>query len=348
MNAVEYLYYLGYLVDKHLGLKKQKRLPARVISAGNITVGGTGKTPATIALAKEARRRGYLPVILTRGYGGRAKGPCFVDRMAWEEYGDEPVLISEKLSDVPVVKGSDRYAAGMFALRNLASRVSSHNPDILFILDDGFQHYQLFRDRDILLIDGTNPFGNHKLLPFGPLREPLDAMARADIIVIKKSGISAVNPSLSIKREEADFHNEKMRSLVTEIRGYHPSSPVFFAEHRPSGFARVQGSGFPLEWAKGKRFFGFCGIGNPQSFMETLSTLGMELKGFREFRDHYRYRQADINAIFQDAEKCEAGWIVTTEKDIIKLAVLKIPANLVALAVEFIPDEALFEQVFNF
>ncbi len=146
MTPLEFLYYIGYSLDKCYKLKRQKHLPHKVISIGNITIGGTGKTPAAIAIAEEAKRRGFSPIILTRGYKGRAKGPCFVlarkfgsseakDFHASDlshscssalEAGDEPVLMAERLKDVPIVKCSDRYEGGMFALQHLSTPSPLH------------------------------------------------------------------------------------------------------------------------------------------------------------------------------------------------------------------------------
>src|SRR4030066_541814 len=192
MNLIEGLYYIGYSIKKYNDLKNQKKLPFKVISIGNITVGGTGKPPATMAIAEEAKRRGFVPVILTRGYKGKIKGPCFVSKgegplLSEEDAGDEPIIMAEKLKGVPIVKGENRYDAGILAIENLKSEISNLKSEILFILDDGFQHWKLFRDKDLLLIDGTNPFGNKRLLPVGPLREPLRAIGRADIVVITKT-----------------------------------------------------------------------------------------------------------------------------------------------------------------
>ena len=157
MNFPEYLYYLGLSAKKYIALKNQKRLPLRVISIGNITLGGTGKTPAAIAVAEEAKKRGFRPIILTRGYKGTAQGPCFVTKgekplLNAEQAGDEPMLMAERLTGVPIVKGSDRYSAGLFALQYFNPQPSTFNPQFLFILDDGFQHWNLYRDRNILLI----------------------------------------------------------------------------------------------------------------------------------------------------------------------------------------------------
>ena len=339
MTIIEFLYYLGYSIKKHYTLKNQKRLPHKVLSIGNITLGGTGKTPATIALAKEAKKRGFKPCILTRGYRGVAKGPCFVSRgegPLLDEYhaGDEALLEAEKLKEIPIIKGKDRYEAGIFALQNLKSRILNLESQILFILDDGFQHWRLHRDKDVLLIDSTNPFGNKKIVPLGPLREPLSALSRANIIVLTKTNI---------------IRNQKSTSntLIEEIRQYNASVPIFFAEHKPSNFITPPGDILPPEWAEGKRFFGFCGIGNPMSFRETLLSTNIDLIGFKPYRDHYRYSPGDIRAIKGVAEKSGAEWIVTTEKDIMRLKGLELPENLVSLDIEFSVDERFYDEVFN-
>jgi tetraacyldisaccharide 4'-kinase len=358
MTPIEGLYYIGYSIKKHQALKSQRKLPCRVLSIGNITVGGTGKTPATIAIAEEAKKRGFIPNILTRGYKGKKKGPCFVSKgdgplLSEEDAGDEPMLMANRLKGVPVIKGENRYKAGMFALNSLPLAL---RPDI-FILDDGFQHWKLFREKDILLIDGTNPFGNRRLLPLGPLREPLSAIGRADIIVITKtakvsSQQSAVPPTHpSPSREEGkgggDRNQQSINSLIKEIRQYNTKASVFLAGHRPAKFTTPSGDTFPLEWAKEKRFFGFSGIGNPESFKKTLLSTGIDLRGFRSYRDHYRYNLRDVGKIIKDAKKSGVDWIVTTEKDIMRLRGLNIPGDIVALAIEFSVEEGFYDEVFR-
>lgn len=333
INPLESTYRTGYLIKKFYALKNQKKLPFRVINIGNITVGGTGKTPATIAIAEEAQRRGFSPCILTRGYKGRARGPCFVSKgdgplLSEEEAGDEPILMAERLKKVPVIKGRNRYEAGIFAIQNLKSQISDLKSQLIFILDDGFQHWSLFRDRDILLIDGTNPFGNRRLLPLGPLREPLSAMSRADIIVVTRQ-------------------KQRINDLMREIRQYNARAPVFFAEHRPSKFITARGDTLTLKWAEDKRFYGFCGIGNPESFKETLLSAGVVLRGFKAYRDHYRYRSEDIEKIRKDAEKSGAHWIVTTEKDIMRLKGYGLPEHFVVLPIDFVVDGKFYEEVFS-
>ncbi|MEW6570477.1 MAG: tetraacyldisaccharide 4'-kinase [Nitrospirota bacterium] len=367
MTVIEFLYYLGYLFKKSRALRKQKKLPCRVISIGNITLGGTGKSPATIALAREAMERGFRPCILTRGYKGSVKGPTFVSKgkgplLTLRQAGDEASLLSEKLRDVPIVKGGDRYEAGMFALRFLES---THSPD-LFILDDGFQHWGLYRNKNVLLIDSTNPFGNRKLFPLGILREPIGGIKRADIIVLTR--VANIEHSDSLNQRLGD--NSSLLSsggllpgrricegilkqgsdvieLLDEISRYTIKTPVFFAEHRPSSLRLTTEETLPLEWAKNKRFFGFCGIGNNESFRKTLLSLDLELTGFRAFRDHHAYRQNDIREILKLAKKSKAEWIVTTEKDIMRLKDFNMPENLVSLVIEFYIDKKFFEEVFR-
>ncbi|HXX58247.1 MAG TPA: tetraacyldisaccharide 4'-kinase [Thermodesulfovibrionales bacterium] len=357
MGPLEYIYYLGYSFKKSLDVKKEKRLPKRVVSVGNMTVGGTGKTPAVIAIAERARGYGYRPCILTRGYGGKAKGPCFVSRgdgalIGVDEAGDEPVLLAERLRGIPVVKGKDRFAAGMFALQSL-------NPEPeLFILDDGFQHRKLYRDRNILLVDSTNPFGNGKLLPLGRLREPLSEMKRADIIVITKTShtfhkVSGLSPDgmPCVSLPPSPSAEETTRSLLSEIKRYSPSATVFLSGSIPTGLKNLSGSVFPPHLLSGKRVFGFCGIGNPDSFRKTLMSVEADVRDMAVFRDHIRYSGRHIRKIWQDARKCRADWIVTTEKDIMKLTGLSLPdelrESLVSLGIEFVIDNDFFEKTFR-
>lgn len=345
MTFPELLYYLGYSIKKSYSIAHQKRLPCKVISIGNITLGGTGKTPATIAVAKEAKKRGFMPCVLTRGYKGKAQDPCFLSKgegPLLNEYqaGDEAMLLAEKLKGVPVIKGSKRYEAGVFAMQNLEFQTSNPETRILFILDDGFQHWGLFRDRDILLIDSLNPFGNRRLLPLGKLREPVSSMKRADVIVVTKTD--------NIRSQESEVGSQKSltKNLIEEIREHNAIAPICFAEHRPSTFITASGETFPLEWAKDKKFFGFCGIGNPGSFRKTLTNADVNLTALKTFRDHHRYSKGDLREIIYKAGQSGADWIVTTEKDIMRIRGMDAPENLVALAIEFLVEEKFYNAVF--
>lgn len=342
MGPFEFIYYSGYQLKKTYSLKRQARLPSKVISVGNITVGGTGKTPAVIAIAQEALKRGKSPVILTRGYKGKAKDPCFVSKgsgplLSVNEAGDEPFLMAELVPGVPIVKCADRYKGGMFALKELNLRPSAFGlQSLIFILDDGFQHWRLYRDMDVLLIDGANPFGNRKLLPSGILREALNGMARADVIVVTKQ-----NPPGQRSGAEA-----LPETLIKEVRLYNRSAPVFLASHEPTCLRMSSGRELPVDTLSGKNLIGFCGIGNPRSFKDTLTRANARLEDFIIFRDHFKYAQKDISGIKAAALRCGADWIVTTEKDIIRLRDFELPENLVSLGIKFGIDEKFYDRLF--
>ncbi|GAB4390029.1 MAG: tetraacyldisaccharide 4'-kinase [Thermodesulfovibrionales bacterium] len=335
MRLFEAIYYSGYRAKTAFDLRRMKRLPARVISVGNITSGGTGKTPMTLALAREAVGRGLRPVVLTRGYKGRARGPCLVQgRMRAEDVGDEPLLMAERLGGVPVVKCADRYEGGIFALEH-AGQLSAggggeSEPPPIFILDDGFQHRRLYRDRDILLIDAQNPFDNRKLLPVGLLREPICEISRAHLVVITKGmGLD-------------------VSALEGEIRKHNPAAPVFVSGHRPSGIVTPSGETFPLEWLSGRHVYAFAGIADPDSFRIALFRAGAEIAGFMSYRDHHRFRPDDIEHITRFARASGAEWIMTTEKDIMRLKGFELPENLAALSIELDIEGRFFDEVFKF
>lgn len=350
MTPFEYPYFLGYSLKKRYSLSHRKRLPYGVISIGNITLGGTGKTPAVIALTKNAIQRGFAPCILTRGYRGEAKGPCFVSMgegplMDARDAGDEAVLMAEELRGVAIVKGKNRYQAGMYALERFEHERPNAGARNLFVLDDGFQHWSLYRDVDILLIDGTNPFGNGKLFPMGILREPISAIARADMVVISRMRDEVLRSPLE---DWGVFQHsgEQLERLIRTVRRY-SSAPLFPARHEPVDFIAPSGRAVPLGEAVRKRIFGFCGIGNPRSFRDSLHSLGGEVTGFIAYRDHHRYEYAELRQISQSAMASGAEWIVTTEKDIMRLKRFPLPDNLLALRIEFRVDGAFYDAVFE-
>jgi len=344
MNFLEYLYYLGLSAKKFVALKNQKRLPHRVISIGNITLGGTGKTPAAIAVAEEAKKRGFRPFILTRGYKGTAQGPCFVTKgekplLTADQAGDEPLLMAERLLGVPVVKGSDRYESGMFALKELSAQLPAPGLSLsaplyplhltpLFILDDGFQHWKLYRDRDIVLIDSRNPFDSRKLFPVGRLREPLIGLNRADVIMITKAG-----------REDA--------GLIAEIRRYNKCAPIFFSDHRVVAVRSGSGEKKLPDSLQGRKVFCFCGLADPESLRNTVADAGAEIAGMRTYRDHHRYCQQDVAEIVKECGSSGAAWIITTDKDMVKLRNLDLPENIHIIEIVFMADRTFFDSVFE-
>lgn len=331
MNIAEYLYYLGLSAKKFVALKSQKRLPFRVVSIGNITLGGTGKTPAAIAVAEEAKKRGFKPIILTRGYRGTAPGPCFVTRgdmplLSAEQAGDEPYLMAVSLTGVPIVKGADRYEAGMYAVKALSSQLSASSSPI-FILDDGFQHWKLYRDRDIVLVDSRNPFDSRKLFPAGRLREPLNALDRADVIMITKA-----------EREDA--------GLVAELRRHNRHAPIFFSDHSVVMVRLLSGrKEFPV-WLQGRKVFCFCGLADPESFRNTVAGTGAVVAGMKVFRDHHIYSQQDVAEIVKEGRASGASWIISTDKDMVKLRNLDLPENILIIEIAFSAGQTFFESVF--
>jgi tetraacyldisaccharide 4'-kinase len=276
-----------------------RRLPCRVISIGNLTLGGTGKTPVVELVANLLRQEGMRACVLSRGYGGRSRSAltmvsdgqhCLVPP---EVAGDEPVLLAEHLVDLPVVVGKDRYAAGMLAIERFGVEV--------IVLDDGFQHVQLARDLNVLLLDAVRPFGNGRLFPRGDLRERPTGMTRADVIVFTGWDTGAVMPRTALKCVQ-------------------PALPLFYSQHEPIDL-RVLADGHLLSVAslKGQRVLAFCGIGTPDHFRQTLQRLEAEIAAFVVFPDHHPYTRQEIERLFQVAEQLRAEILVTTEKDGVRL-----------------------------
>lgn len=279
------------------GIFKTRKIECKVISIGNITVGGTGKTPMVIMLANLLKERGYRPAVLSRGYGGRNRNSINVVSdgkrifMEHDEAGDEPALIAGLVSDVPVITGRRRYLTGRYALERLGA-------DIL-ILDDAFQHRGLSRDIDIVLLNGESPFGSGFLLPRGTLREPAKALNRADVIVLTGA--------------------DQKEEIAPTVKGLVPV-PTFRGYRRPKDL--VQGNGddiYPLEYLKGKTVCAFAGIAEPESFKRTIKFLGGEVVAFVRFPDHHRYTERDLKEIRRESLNHSAAITITTEKDGIKL-----------------------------
>ncbi|MFO0754476.1 MAG: tetraacyldisaccharide 4'-kinase [Thermodesulfovibrionales bacterium] len=344
LNAAEFLYHIGYSLKKRYALRHRRRLPHTVVSLGNITVGGTGKTPAVIALAEEAKRRGYLPLVLTRGYRGRAHGPCFVAERkeggaevrkllrdapappfccTAREAGDEPALMAGRLPGVPIIKCADRYAGGMFALSSLAPDL--HLP-LLFLLDDGFQHWRLEREVDVVLVDGLDPYGNGRMLPAGSLRGPLNELRRAQLLVITKA------------------RNEEVRK---ELERINPEAPVYFSGYRVKGVRNGKGEAVPGGMLLGKRMYAFCGIARPESFIRTVESLGAQVCGVHSYRDHHRYTESDGAQLQRLGKEAGCDFLVTTEKDWVKLAEAPLPENLLCIEIEWAVDKEFYNDLFR-
>jgi tetraacyldisaccharide 4'-kinase len=302
LSLLSLLYRVGVQIRFFLydhGILKKERLPCTVISVGNITVGGTGKTPVVQYLARFLTGKGRKPVILSRGYKGKVRGKVQVlsgstgPLPGWEEAGDEPFLLAKKLKTVAVVVGKDRVYAGRHALRMFS-------PDTL-LLDDGFQHLKMERDIDIVVIDVQNGFGNGSLLPRGTLREPLKSLARADLILLNKGSIP-----------------DDYRKLEQEVRMWNGTAPVFYSSYRAeSVWCLKTGEKHSPEFLKGKKLMAFSGIANPRYFHLLLTRLGAEVISHLPFPDHHSYTAQDLPCIMQKSQGSDL--IITTEKDGVKL-----------------------------
>ena len=300
---------LGY----RSGRFKTKRLPCNVISVGNITVGGTGKTPMTILLAEMLHRRGFSPVVISRGYKGGSErvggvvsdGSTFY--MTAAETGDEPWMMAERLQQigVPVVVGQNRFDVGMLAFR-------SFQPDVI-LLDDAYQHLKLERDLDLVLLDSARPFGNYHLLPRGILREPVSALYRGDIFILTRTG----------KDRQAPV--DRLRSVIGNRPMYTASHKPFLSRwvaadshiRQPSTDANTATE---IRMLRGRRVFGFSGIAVNNDFRLTLKSIGCDLAGFTGFADHYPYSRDDVTALLRSVGRSGADIVCTTEKDYVRLA----------------------------
>jgi len=334
-------YWLGYHLRFLLyrsGAVKPKKLQAKVISIGNITLGGTGKTPLVIYLAEKLKQKELKVSILTRGYKRRKKelteiGRENKKRISWTEVGDEPYLLASRLYDVPVLISKDRANAGVSAERK-------YQADFL-VLDDGFQHWKLSRDLDIVVIDSTNPFGNLKLLPAGILREPLSSLKRADIFVLNKVD------------QISDEHN-----VIRVLRRYNQDAPIIQSVYKINSIERLLDHSskekyLPIQveetHLEGKKALAFSGIGNPLSFEKSLDLLKVQVLSHRRFPDHFFYQKKDILNLEKEAQNLEADFMITTEKDSIRIPMmseLKIPIYIFKIDLVIINgEETLWKRI---
>lgn len=310
------------------GLFTTYKLPCVVISVGNLTVGGVGKTPLVIYIVDLLRGLGYNVAALSRGYKGKMYKTGGVvsdgERLCMDPVaaGDEPYLIAEKIKNVPVLVGKNRFKMGKTACRQFSSEV--------LVLDDGFQHVQLERDIDLLLLDGTNPFGNGYCIPRGPLREPVAARKRADAVVLTRS-----------EREDGPAPHAFRKRIDAGI------TPTFYCSHVPDRLF-LAGTGNVLEFDAlvGKRLFAFSGIARNDSFRKMITDLGGALEGYLEFPDHHPYSEADLRLIWKKAGNLGVDNLITTEKDSVRIGSewLEAPNLLVlGIAIFFGSDKEAFD-----
>jgi tetraacyldisaccharide 4'-kinase len=284
------------------GLFRTRRLSRPVISVGNITVGGTGKTPLVMALAKGLMERGIRVAVLSRGYRrSETSGSVVSDGrtllLSPEGSGDEPYLLAQNLPGIPVLVGRDRFTHGERAIEQFGVRG--------LVLDDGFQHLQLHRDLDIALLDSQTGVGGDYLLPRGILREPLTHLRRADLVLFTKVE-----------------HIDDCSSLEAEVRRIQPSVSIFHSSYEAATLVGQKGEKERAESFRGKKVFAFSGIAQPESFTLLLRKLGMEVVKETAFPDHYNYTMEDL--LWIEKESKAADGVVTTEKDMVKLPNLSV------------------------
>lgn len=321
-----------WLLGQHLGCV--------VIVVGNLTVGGTGKTPIVEKLARALQQYGRKVSVLSRGY--KSKKESFLKKfwhwllhsetcppkvvsdghhclLSPKIAGDEPYLLAKNLPNISVIVDKDRVKAGRYAIQTFDS-------DTL-ILDDGFQYFQLHGTFYILLIDATNPFGNGSVLPRGILREPLRHMRRAHFIFITKS--DQVAP-------------ERIQALRRFIRRYNAKVPVFPCIHSPKYLQAVNGDKqLELKQLRGVRIAVMSGIASPKTFEQFLNNEGAQLVYCQHFMDHHNYTKADIDEFFEAAKCFGADWVVTTEKDAVRLENFKqfaLPFYYLRMEIEWCED----------
>jgi tetraacyldisaccharide 4'-kinase len=290
------------------GILNAHKFPVPVISIGNITCGGTGKTPLTIDLAKRLTNAGYKVGILSRGYG-RKSGKTIVvsdgtgNLADCEESGDEPFVIAKLLPEVGVVVSADRIKAGKLAIDKLGCN--------LLLLDDGFQNLRVARTHDIVLIDYNDEPENDALLPAGRLREPLSALGRASMIIITKI---PDNPD-----------PERLEKLVSLIKQYNTRAEFGFVQFKARRLRDANGTVTPITDLIGSNIFAFCGLARSDQFFQMIEQKGVGSMRTMRFPDHHWYSAADLGKIIHRAKSARTDLFITTAKDLVKL---EIPTSL--------------------
>jgi tetraacyldisaccharide 4'-kinase len=289
-----------------LGLVRTGRLSCPVVSIGNVTLGGSGKTPLVEAAAATLLALGASPAVVSRGYGRRSRGVQVVAdraglRLDATMAGDEPVLLATRLRGVPVVVGEDRYEAGVAAVQRLGADC--------VVLDDGFQNRTVAKDLEVLAVNGRAPWGNGRLFPRGPLREPLEALRRAHVVVVTNAEGPAVD------------------EVIATLRRHGGERPVAAARYEPEQARQpLTGHAVAPSALRGRRLWCFAGLGSPAGFFATVRTLGVDIAGTTAFPDHHWYTLAVLDALVRRARAAGATGLLTSEKDWMRLQPLPAPA----------------------
>ena len=295
-----------------------QRVPIPVVSVGNITLGGTGKTPLVEWIARWFSGQGVRVGIVSRGYGAARKGHGV------EARNDEALELEERLPDIPHVQNPDRVEGARHAVRDLGCQA--------LVLDDAFQHRRLGRNLDLCVVDALEPFGYGHVFPRGTLREPPDGLRRADLVILSRADL--VGPAA----------RESIRKTAT---GYAPQAAWAEVAHAPQALSNSRGESVALASLADNPVAAFCGVGNPAAFRRTLENLGYRVIGFREFADHYRYTRADVESLIAWANRLDVAAVVCTSKDLVKLGIDRLesrPLWAVTIALNFLAGQEALEK----
>ncbi len=312
------------------GWLRTERVPARVVSVGNIVAGGTGKTPMVALVAQLLRDAGLRPAIVSRGYGGRraedplvvADGESLRPGVTAAQAGDEPIMLARSLDRLPVVVARRRSEGARLAVEDLGARS--------VVLDDGFQHMALHRDLDIVLLDADRPFHNGRVLPAGHLRERPSALRRAHLLVLSSTTLPGGDPGpaaardepASAREREAGEERARADAAAEEAlrRRARPGTPILRSYFEATSLQGIRAEpSRPLGWLAGRKVAVFAGIARPARLCSSLRRLGAEVAEFLPFPDHHRYTERDLAAILSRAKARGAEGLVTTEKDLARL-----------------------------
>jgi tetraacyldisaccharide 4'-kinase len=307
---------------------KETVLPCPVISVGNITVGGTGKTPCVILLAQILQENGFKPAILSRGYGGKSINPVNIVSdghkilLDSKIAGDEPFLMAQALKDIPVITGAKRIVTGKTA-------IDKFEADVL-ICDDAMQHRQIFRDINLVLLDNQSLRGSNHILPRGMLREPITGLSRASAFVLTRTN-------------ERQQSNNTIEKLVQN-----ENIPVFMSFHKPKDMVKGDYSAqWPISILAGKKVCAFCGIAKPDSFKKTLLAEGAQVLSFDIFPDHHLYNKNELEKIKDRFIDCRADFLISTQKDGARLQEFPEFLNMIYMLrinMEIIPSTQAFKK----
>ncbi|AMV39836.1 tetraacyldisaccharide 4'-kinase [Planctomyces sp. SH-PL62] len=295
------------------GLKAVHRARVPVVSVGNLTLGGTGKTPMVEWLARWYRARDVRVCLISRGYG-RA-----------DAVNDEALVLEENLPDVPHLQDPDRVRLAEIAVDELETE--------LIVLDDGFQHRRLARDLDLVLLDALDPFGLGRLFPRGLLREPATSLKRADAVIVTRADLAPA---------------DRLAAIRSEVRRRNATIPILEARHAPRDLVDGDGSASSLDGLDGREVAAFCGLGNPEGFRRSLESLGCRIADLRVFPDHHPYSAEDVADLVRWAGASGANLVLTTQKDLVKLRLSNLgdaPLRALRIGLELLDDARPLEDL---